>query len=474
MDIREKIRKRRKRRIIRRIIYSMIFMASVIAVMLIIGASKPSPEDPGQTTVSESGLPQRQQAIQQTAEQIQNQIPEPGEITFAEIERDTGLPLVVIDPGIGRPDDGDIESVLLAEQINAGIAARLRQKLTDMGCQVLTAAEEDLRLTADYGVRMANHYQADFYIGLRQVTEPLSEMNGVQTWYNGKDESGNSRKLAQQIQQAVIRNTQVWDRDLKDNPFFSSSETPGMPACIIETGNSSKEKDREILTGEIFQEKLAVSVAEGIESYVNPKVIYLTFDDGPSTTYTNQVLDILKAKDIKATFFVVGENVRKNPETARRIVAEGHAIGIHCNWHDYSRVYESIDSYLADFEAAYQIVLETTGVETRLFRFPGGSLSIHNREHLAGLIEEMENRGYIYYDWNVSIDDTVNNTEPEQLIENAVSGVRDRSKVILLAHDIVPKTVSCLDELLNELAAQYPEYRMEVLTPEVEPVQFRR
>ena len=473
MDIREKIQRRRKRRAVKRIIYGMTFMAAAAAVMLMIGASRPSPKA---DQVKENGQMVQLQAAIETAEPMVQLSPEepPVVIVFPELEREEGRPLVIIDPEYGRAGSHDMELSLLADQSNAAIAVRLRQKLTDMGYQAVIAAEEEQQQAPDYSIRMANHYQADLYIGIRQVIDPLSEMNGVQTWYNGMDESGRSENLALQIQQAVIRNTQVWDRDLKDNPTFPSAERLSMPACIIETGNISKEKDREILTGGIFQEKLADSVAEGIESFVHPKIIYLTFDDGPSTTYTNQVLDILKAKDIKATFFVVGENVRKNPETTRRIVAEGHTIGIHCNRHEYDRVYESAESYIADFEAASQMVFETTGVETRLYRFPGGSLSIHNRDHLSGLIETMNERGFIYHDWNVSIEDTVNGTEPEQLISNAVEGIKGRDNVILLAHDIVPGTVSSLDELLDELIARYPEYRMEALTPDVKPVQFRK
>ena len=108
--------------------------------------------------------------------------------------------------------------------------------------------------------------------------------------------------------------------------------------------------------------------------------MYLTFDDGPSAENTSAVLDVLKARNIRATFFVVGENVRKHPDVAKRIAAEGHTIGIHCNRHDYKELYESRDSYLADFEEAYRAVLEVTGVKPVLYRFPGAaSMAITGR-----------------------------------------------------------------------------------------------
>lgn len=455
---------------IRRLVYTAALIIATITVMLILGAARLSPEETNQTPEPDA-TPSSPLPVPPPTETETAQAPV---ITFPELEREAGVPLIVVDPQYGLTGSGNPELDEMAEHINRTLAVKLEQKLTEKGCQVLLIQKEEFLTVPDSGIRTANHYQADLYISIRQVIDPLSEMNGVQTWYDGKDQSGNSQKLAELIQQAIIRNTGIWDRDLKSDAAFSTEETLQIPACIIETGNITKLKDREILTGDIFQEQLAAAVAEGINSHFNPKLIYLTFDDGPSTKYTNEVLDILKEKNIKATFFVVGENVLKNPETTRRITAEGHAIGVHCNSHVYNTVYQSTDSYIEDFETARQIIYDTTGVETWLYRYPGGSVSVSSREHLSGLFAEMNSRGYIYYDWNVSLEDTVNNTAPEQMIANARNGIKGKDRAIVLAHDIVPKTVASLDELLDELISQYPEHRMEILTPEVPPIQFRQ
>ena len=140
---------------------------------------------------------------------------------------------------------------------------------------------------------------------------------------------------------------------------------------------------------------------------ISEKVLYLTFDDGPSIRYTAEILDVLKEKDIKATFFVVGENVRKYPEIVKRIAEEGHTIGIHCNSHRYEELYESVDSYLQDFNKAYEAVVETAGVEPRLFRFPGGSINAYNSHIYKELIARMEEQGFIYFDWNASLEDSL-------------------------------------------------------------------
>ena len=101
-----------------------------------------------------------------------------------------------------------------------------------------------------------------------------------------------------------------------------------------------------------YQEQVAKGIVQGIELYFHPKTMYLTFDDGPYMENTERVLEVLKKRNIKATFFLVGENVERNPEMAKRIAQEGHTIGIHCYSHDYKAIYESVDSYVEDFEKA--------------------------------------------------------------------------------------------------------------------------
>jgi len=199
------------------------------------------------------------------------------------------------------------------------------------------------------------------------------------------------------------------------------------------------------------------------------KIMYLTFDDGPSAQNTDKVLDVLKEKNVKATFFVIGEYVRKNPETAKRIAAEGHTIGIHCDVHDYGPLYKSVDSYIEDFQKAYDTVLEVTGVEAKLFRFPGGSVNAYNKGVRQDIIDEMEKRGFIYYDWNASLEDASGKGKTkEQLIQSAIDTSLGRKKVVLLAHDRVENTALALGELIDT----FSDYKMEPLTEDVEPVQF--
>ena len=220
----------------------------------------------------------------------------------------------------------------------------------------------------------------------------------------------------------------------------------------------------ETVRQEVLQEPTETKETEEPET----KKIALTFDDGPSAESTGVILDALKAHDVKATFFLVGENVERYPQIAKRIVAEGHTIGIHCYSHDYKALYESVDAYVEDFEKAKAVIYEITGVDVKLFRFPGGSINAHNKKVYQNIAKTMEDKGYLYYDWNASLEDAVKKSEPKTLLANAKESTLGRKKVVMLAHDVVYNTSLCIDELLE----QFPEYQMLPLTEEVAPIQF--
>lgn len=378
------------------------------------------------------------------------------------------IPLILIDAGHGGVDNGCREGEILEKDINLAISLKLKEKLQDMGYQVIMIREDDTYMVKEDRVEMAALYDVDIYLSIHQNYYEDRNVNGIETWYYGEDTSRDSERLARVIHQQTVGITLANDRDLKDDADFCVTNRTSMAACLIETGFLSNSSERELLLTPEYQEKLAAGIARGIEYYFNPKTMYLTFDDGPSAENTNAILDILKERDIQATFFVVGENVLKNPEVAKRIVAEGHIIGIHCYRHDYKVLYESAESYIQDFEEAYRIVYEVTGVEAKLYRFPGGSINAYNKGISEEIIERMDAEGFIYFDWNASLDDAIRKAEPEELVVSARETTLDRKKVVLLAHDIVYETVLCLESLLDE----FPEYRMETLTDDVAPIQF--
>lgn len=391
-----------------------------------------------------------------------------GEEVLEVVEKEPGVPSVIIDAGHGGADDGCSRKGILEKDINLAIAKKVQSKLEELGYQVIMIREDDTYIAKEDRVKYANACQADIYVSIHQNASEDVNASGMEVWYKGDDEQRDNKRLAQLIQQQTVKSTGALERELKGDADFHVTGSTSMPACLIETGFLSNAGERKLLLTEEYQEQIASGITQGIDYYFHPKTMYLTFDDGPSVENTGRVLDVLKERNIKATFFLVGENVEKHPEMAKRIVEEGHTIGIHCNNHDYDTIYASVDNYIEDFEKARQTILEVTGVEVNIFRFPGGSVNNHNKKVRKKIIKEMTERGYIYYDWNASLEDAVRQAEPEELVAAGVETTLGRKKVVMLAHDVVYNTGICLEDLLDSL----PEYQMLPLTEEVEPIQF--
>lgn len=378
-------------------------------------------------------------------------------------------PFIIIDPGHGGTDTGCSRGDVMESEVNMQIANRLAGKLQGMGFDTLLLREDnETDVSLEERVAKAESEKADIYVSIHQnaYDEDVDDIKGIETWYYGDSQS--SRRLAELVHQGAVGQTGAVDRGFQNTNELYVLKNTSMPACLIETAFLSSRSDRsKIVTGE-YQDQVVEGIAQGINTYLNPKTMYLTFDDGPSAENTTAVLDILKERNIKATFFVVGENVRKHPDVARRIVEEGHTIGIHCYSHDYKQLYKSVDSYLEDFQKAYDAVYEVAGVEAKLFRFPGGSVNAYNKEVGAEIIKKMTENGYIYFDWNASLEDAVKQSTPESLLQNAVNTTLGRKKVVMLAHDVIYNTTQCLGKLIDS----FPEYEMKPLTVDVDPIQF--
>ncbi len=207
---------------------------------------------------------------------------------------------------------------------------------------------------------------------------------------------------------------------------------------------------------------------------VSPGTVYLTFDDGPSPL-TEKVLDVLKHYRIRATFFVIGERLDSpaGRETARRILHEGHSLGIHSETHRYRKIYASVDSWLDDFAAVEKKLTAITGVRPTLFRFPGGSINVYNSAIYQELIAEMTRRGYVYFDWNVSTGDiSALPVTAETLFANVVSRSPGESRPVVLMHDSAKKieTLKALPKIIEYYQAK--GLRFDRLQHDTWPVTF--
>ena len=211
----------------------------------------------------------------------------------------------------------------------------------------------------------------------------------------------------------------------------------------------------------------------GEEEFVPPvdvpagtKVIYLTFDDGPGK-HTERLLDILDKYGVKATFFVVGSG---KTSLYSEIVDRGHAIGIHCYSHKWSEVYASDEAYLQDLETMRQLILDKTGVDTRLIRFPGGSSNTASRKHCKGIMTRMtkkvEEMGYKYFDWNVDSNDAGGAKTANKVYQNVVNGCSKRNVSIVLQHDTNGYSVDAVEKIIQwGLANGYTFEALDVNSP---------
>lgn len=187
------------------------------------------------------------------------------------------------------------------------------------------------------------------------------------------------------------------------------------------------------------------------------KTIFLTFDDGPSDR-TLEILDILREKGVKATFFVTGNCPAKGKSIMKKIVDEGHTIGVHTYTHDFKKIYASVNAFLNDFNKIYNLIYDATGVKPTIFRFPGGSKNGFNKGNYRELIAEMTRRGFDYFDWNLSAGDAVSRTltPTSRCISNVLNASKNCRHGVVLMHDARPKTttVEALPVIIDGLKSQ--------------------
>ncbi|MEG2672916.1 MAG: polysaccharide deacetylase family protein [Ruthenibacterium sp.] len=171
------------------------------------------------------------------------------------------------------------------------------------------------------------------------------------------------------------------------------------------------------------------------------KVVYLTFDDGPSKT-TALVLDALAKAGVPATFFVIGgEQLERNSAELVRAVNEGHLIALHSDSHEYKNIYKSSAAYWADIEALKEHLLPFGYVDKKILRFPGGSTNTVSHKYggadiMDVLKAQAVERGYTYVDWNVCADDALGgHPSADKIYNNVIHDVGEQRTVVVLMHD---------------------------------------
>lgn len=238
----------------------------------------------------------------------------------------------------------------------------------------------------------------------------------------------------------------------------------------IENINTATNKENLIYTS--YENDLYADNANDIKNMINKwnylredgkKIAYLTFDDGPSTEVTQQILETLEYNNIKATFFVLGSNIEKSDkqkELLKEMVKKGHAIGNHGYCHDYGVLYPdriaNSTALVNDMKKSEGILKSVLGDEfsTSVIRLPGGHMSWNTNELDSVLNED----GYTYIDWNTLNGDAESNDRTvEQLVNKLKQSIRDLwgndDVLVILMHDTNAKktTAKSLQETIDYL-----------------------
>ncbi len=218
----------------------------------------------------------------------------------------------------------------------------------------------------------------------------------------------------------------------------------------MEDANAAAVVEQALAPVQVTDESLAEVIPDS-HLYEGQKLVYLTFDDGPST-YTDEILDILARYNVKATFFVLGKEGYE--EQYQRIIDEGHTLALHSYTHQYSQIYESPENFRRDIMQLSDYLYDITGYRCEFYRFPGGSSNTIIRFDKDECFDVLEEEGLVYFDWNVtSKDASAYQLSSQAIVNNVLSGVSQTNASVVLMHDASDKstTVEALPIILESL-----------------------
>ena len=189
------------------------------------------------------------------------------------------------------------------------------------------------------------------------------------------------------------------------------------------------------------------------------KVAFLTFDDGPSSNITPQILDVLKKEDVKATFFVLGAMVKANPEVLKREKEEGHYIANHSYSHVYPKVYANENKPLEEYNKTNKIIQDALGdneYQSNIFRFPGGSVGGYYDKLKKKAKKKFKENGISSLDWNCLTNDSDGANTKQAIMKNLKNTSKGKKSLVILMHDAPNKdlTAETLPDVIKYLREQ--------------------
>lgn len=218
------------------------------------------------------------------------------------------------------------------------------------------------------------------------------------------------------------------------------------------SANKAKSEQQDTVQAKLKEKPEPEQTSQPVET-PEPKKVYLTFDDGPGTM-TEKILDILKEKEVKATFFVTGKEEPTAKKIVKRIAKDGHTLGMHSYSHVFDEVYESEKAFTKDLDKVHQYLKDITGKDPEWYRFPGGSSTQNIDLPIQTFIQVLEKKNIAYMDWNVISPDISNpSATKEQVVNGIVDGVSQFETSVVLMYDSAdkPMTVKALPLIIKKL-----------------------
>ena len=391
----------------------------------------------------------------------------------------TGKTDVITDGEINVDKVGEYTLTYRAGFLHKSVSVNRVVKLTDTEQPIIKVEEDFIEINADTPITSADELGVK-YTALDNYDKDITafvekEIDGNICRYTVKDSSGNSASAEVKIiyidtskpKISLKGNSTVYmmintaykefgytvtdnfDNDISSSVVISSNvdmKKKGTYSVTYtakdEAGNTSSVTRNVVVYGGDYD-------GEYDSVKPNEKVIYLTFDDGPSI-YTERLLDALEEYNVKATFFVTNQSP-KYQHLITRIHNDGHTVALHTLTHKWD-IYSSLEAYLKDFNAMNAIIEQRTGNQTRFFRFPGGTNNNQGNGYKQGIMVELSKymleAGYSYFDWNVSSGDTYL-TDPSDIVNNLIKQVSERKRSVVLAHDIKKATIEAMPAFIE-------------------------
>lgn len=234
----------------------------------------------------------------------------------------------------------------------------------------------------------------------------------------------------------VVLSVAVIQLNNKVNRLSASTENPNHRATeqTLEESQQSESQDTQEEIQKYDHVKTGIDSADNKAEKGDIHKVYLTFDSSPGEN-TDKILDVLQQYDVKATFFVSGDKSDEAKKVYKRIVDEGHTLGMHSYSNQYSTIYASIEDFEKDYDKISNYLKKVTGTQSLYYRFPGGSSNQISNVNMAEFVHVLNEKNISYYDWNVSAGDASGDYTVDDIVTNVTEGIANYKTSIVLLHD---------------------------------------